>query len=471
VQQILERILVMRAAQATIQELSDALDKGTSTSVALTEQMLERAQDPRGQGGLVFTRLFVNEALAQAHASDRLRAAGTRRSPIDGIPISVKDLFDIKGHTTRAGSKVLADAKEAEQDAVIVQRLRQAGAVIIGTTNMTEFAYSGLGINPHYGTPLSPWDRESKRIPGGSSSGAAVSVSDGMAAAAIGTDTGGSVRIPSAFCGLTGYKPSASRVDTKGALPLSEALDSIGPLARSVNCCYTLDAVLAGQPIKSLPSMAPSSLRGLVLGLPKQLVMDGADNTVTATFSDACERLRHAGVSVELFDLPELDELASINSLGGFTAAQAWAWHAPLLKERSVEYDPRVSVRIRRGAAMTARDYIDLLKARKDWIERVSARLKAVDALVMPTVPIVAPKLQPLLDDDALYGSSNILVLRNPSVVNFLDGCALSLPCHEPGQAPVGLTVAGAHGQDERILRIGLACESVLSLRAGSGAA
>jgi len=471
VQHLRERILAMRAAQATIQELSDALDKGSLTSVALTEQMLEHAQNPRGQGGLVFTRLFVNQALAQARASDQLRAAGTPRSPIDGIPISVKDLFDIQGHTTRAGSKVLADAQAAEQDAVIVQRLRQAGAVIIGTTNMTEFAYSGLGINPHFGTPLSPWERESRRIPGGSSSGAAVSVSDGMVAAAIGTDTGGSVRIPSAFCGLTGYKPSASRVDTKGALPLSDALDSIGPLARSVNCCYTLDAVLAGQSLNSLHCLASLSPQGLVLGLPKQLVMDGADNTVTATFSDACERLRDAGVSVELFDLPELDELASINSLGGFTAAQAWAWHAPLLKERSAEYDPRVSVRIRRGAAMSARDYIDLLKARKDWIARVGLRLKAVDALVMPTVPIVAPKLQPLLDDDALYGSTNILVLRNPSIINFLDGCALSLPCHRPGQAPVGLTVAGAHGQDERIFRIGLACESVLSFRAGSGAA
>jgi aspartyl-tRNA(Asn)/glutamyl-tRNA(Gln) amidotransferase subunit A len=454
----MERISVMQAAQATIQALSEALKKGKLSSVALTEQMLERAQDAKGQGGLVYTRIFETEALAQAHAADRFRAVGTPRSLIDGIPISVKDLFDIQGHTTRAGSKVLANAKAADHDAVIVQRLRQAGAVILGTTNMTEFAYSGLGINPHYGTPVSPWDPENKRIPGGSSSGAAVSVSEAMAVAAIGTDTGGSVRIPSAFCGLTGYKPSASRVDTKGALPLSDALDSIGPLARSVSCCHTLDAVLAGQPIKSLPPLAPLSPRGLVLGLPKQLVMEGADETVSATFSGACDRLRSAGVSVELIDLPELDELASINSLGGFTAAQAWAWHAALLTERSGEYDPRVSARIRRGAAMTARDYIALLSARKNWIHRVSARLKAVDALVMPTVPIVAPKLQPLLDDDALYGS----------IINFLDGCALSLPCHKAGQAPVGLTVAGVHGQDGRIFRIGLTCESVLSLSAGS---
>jgi aspartyl-tRNA(Asn)/glutamyl-tRNA(Gln) amidotransferase subunit A len=467
VQRLLERISVMDAGQATIQALSQALEKGALTSVALTEQMLERAQDRAGQGGAVYTRLFVNEALAQAHASDRLRAAGMRRSTIDGIPISVKDLFDVKGYTTRAGSKVLSDAKEADQDAVIVQRLRQAGAVIIGTTNMTEFAYSGLGINPHYGTPLSPWDRKNKRIPGGSSSGAAVAVSDAMAAASIGTDTGGSVRIPSAFCGLTGFKPSASRVDTRGALPLSEALDSIGPLARSVSCCYTLDAILAGQPAK--PSLSAVSAKGLVLGLPQQMVMEGADETVRATFKDACDRLRVAGVSIELFDLPELDELAQINSLGGFTAAQAWAWHAALLQERSADYDPRVSARIKRGAAMTARDYIELIQARKDWIKRVTKRLKAIDALVMPTVPIVAPELQPLVDDDALYASTNILVLRNPSIINFLDGCALSLPCHQPGQAPVGLTVAGTHGEDERIFQIGLACESVLSLGAGSG--
>ena len=456
----------MDTGQATIQALSQALQKGALTSVALTEQMLDRAQDPAGQGRTVYTRLFVNEALAQAHASDRLRAAGTPRSVIDGLPISVKDLFDVKGYTTRAGSKVLSDAKEADQDAVIVQRLRQAGAVIIGATNMTEFAYSGLGINPHYGTPLSPWDRKNKRIPGGSSSGAAVAVSDAMAAASIGTDTGGSVRIPSAFCGLTGFKPSASRVDTKGALPLSEALDSIGPLAHSVSCCYTLDAILAGQPVRRLSAVSP---QGLVLGLPQQMVMEGADEMVKAAFNDACDRLRVAGVSIEPFDLPELDELAQINSLGGFTAAQAWAWHANLLQQRSAEYDPRVSARIKRGAAMTARDYIELIEARKDWIKRVTKRLKAIDALVMPTVPIVAPELQPLVDDDALYGSTNVLVLRNPSIINFLDGCALSLPCHQPGKAPVGLTVAGTQGQDERIFQIGLACESVFSLGAGSG--
>ena len=228
----------------TLNELTTALEEGSTTSVQLTEQALARATDPAGEGARA-TRLYAESALAQARASDTLRAAGVVRSAVEGLPVSIKDLFDVKGETTMAGSVAREGEPAAEHNAVVVDRLIAAGAVIVGRTNMTEFAYSGLGINPHYGTPLNPWDRATGRIPGGSSSGAAVSVADGMAAAAIGSDTGGSVRIPAALCGLTGFKPSAWRVSMAGVLPLSANLDSIGPIAASVRCCAELDAILS----------------------------------------------------------------------------------------------------------------------------------------------------------------------------------------------------------------------------------
>jgi aspartyl-tRNA(Asn)/glutamyl-tRNA(Gln) amidotransferase subunit A len=443
----------------SLESWAEKLATGQITSVALTEQMLARAQDRRGQGHVVYTRLFVHEAMAQAVASDALIGAGLARSPLEGLPISVKDLFDIKGLATQAGSVVLKDAKPADQDAVIVKHLRQAGAIVIGTTNMTEFAYSGLGINPHHGTPVSPWDRDTGRIPGGSSSGAAVSVADAMAVAAIGTDTGGSVRIPAACCELTGFKPTASRVDMTGALPLATHLDSIGPLAHTVTDCIWLDAILAGEPI---PKLKPTNPEDMVLGLPEQLILEGADETVKQVFAQACERLKAAGVQIQRIDMPELNELAHINAAGGFTAAEAWAWHRDLLREHQAQYDPRVAVRIRRGEAIQARDYMELLAARADWIARVTRKIACVDALVMPTLPVVPPAVAPLVADEALYASTNVLMLRNCSVVNFLNGCALSMPCHQTGQAPVSLMLAGGAGQDRKILRLGLTVESIL---------
>jgi aspartyl-tRNA(Asn)/glutamyl-tRNA(Gln) amidotransferase subunit A len=344
----------------------------------------------------------------------------------------------------------------------VVQRLRAAGAVIVGRTNMTEFAYSGLGLNPHYGTPRNPWDRATGRIPGGSSSGAAVSVADGMAAAAIGTDTGGSVRIPSALCGLTGFKPTASRVSTEGVLPLSFTLDSIGPLARSVACCALLDAVLAGGPIAPL---RVASLAGRCIAVPKTVALDGMDATVAAAFEAACRRLTAAGARLVEIDVPEFAELGQINRLGGFLAAEAWAWHASLLQASESGYDPRVSVRIRRGQTMLASDYLALLAQRPRWIAGVQWRLADAncDTMLMPTVPVVAPAIAPLRESDELYGSTNLLLLRNPTFINFLDGCALSLPCHAPGSAPVGVMLAGLRGNDRQVLELGLAVEQALS--------
>lgn len=448
---------------STLHDTATALQQGRLSAVELTEAALARAADPAGEGARVFTRVYAEQARAAAQASDTLRAAGLSRSPIDGLPISIKDLFDVAGETTLAGSVALQGAPAAEENAVVVQRLLAAGAVIIGRTNMVEFAYSGLGINPHYGTPLNPWDRASGRIPGGSSSGAGVSVADGMALGAIGSDTGGSVRIPAALCGLAGFKPSAWRVSMAGVLPLSANLDSIGPLAPTVRCCATLDAILAGDDIDSVsPSWQPAAVRGLRLAVPTTLVLDGMDASVAAAFSAAISRLSAAGALVDEIEIPEFAQLAAINAKGGFTAAEAWAWHRDLIATAGERYDPRVVSRMRRGEGMSAADYLDLLDAREAWVAAVDHRIAGYDALMMPTVPITAPTVAEVTASDEVYYATNGLILRNPTLINFLDGCAVSVPCQPADTAPVGLMIAGSNGADARVLSIGMAIEDLL---------
>jgi aspartyl-tRNA(Asn)/glutamyl-tRNA(Gln) amidotransferase subunit A len=447
---------------STLNELTLALSEGRTTSVALTELALARAQDAAGEGARVFTKLYAESALAQARASDTLRAAGIVRSAVEGLPISIKDLFDIEGETTMAGSVAREGEPAADANAEVVQRLIAAGAVIIGRTNMTEFAYSGLGINPHYGTPLNPYDRGTGRIPGGSSSGAAVSVADGMAVAGIGSDTGGSVRIPAALCGLTGFKPSAWRVSMTGVLPLSANLDSIGPIAGSVRCCAELDAILSGD---GGPVPEAMALRGLRLAVPTTLALDAMEKHVADSFGAAVAKLKAAGALVEEIAIPEFAELGNINSKGGFTAAEAWAWHRDLIARAGKRYDPRVVSRIMRGQDMSAADYLDLLDAREAWVAAVDHRIAGYDALIMPTTPIVAPAVADLVASDEAYYAANGLILRNPTLINFLDGCALSLPCHAPGTAPVGLMISGSNGADRRILAVGLAVEALLAGR------
>ena len=444
----------------TIEHLSHELAAGRTTAVALAEAALARARDPAGEGARVFTALGTERALAAARASDLLRAAGVVRSPLEGIPVSIKDLFDVAGEVTTAGSAVLRGAAPAARNAPVVERLIAAGAVIVGRTNMTEFAFSGLGLNPHHGTPANPWDRATRRIPGGSSSGAAVSVTDGMAALAIGSDTGGSVRIPAALCGLAGFKPTQRRVPTEGALPLSTSLDSIGPLAASVRCCAIVDAILAGEP-PTVPALR--DVAGARLAIPETLVLNDVDDAVAAAFERACATLQQAGARLQRIAVPEFAELGRLHARGTLAGAEAWAWHRQLLTERGDEYDPRVGLRLRGGEAMGAADYIDLLAARRRWIAQVEARIAPFDALLMPTVPIVAPRIDELVASDAAYFAANGLILRNPTLINFLDGCALSLPCHARGDAPVGLTLAAAGGRDRAVLALGLGVERALS--------
>src|SRR5205085_4666526 len=408
---------------STILQLAADLAAGRTTSRQLTEAAVARIEDPKGEGKRVFIKVYKAQALAAADASDALRKAGIVPSPLAGLPVSIKSVCSVAGETTLAGSMALEDAPPAEQDAPVVARLRAAGAVIVGTTNMSEFAFSGVGANPHYGTPGNPADR--KRVPGGSSSGAAVSVSDQMAVVALGTDTGGSVRIPAAVCGIVGFKPTARRVPIDGVVPLSTSLDSIGPLANSVECCAIVDAVFAGEPI-AVPDAA--SLAGLRFGIPKQFVMDDLDPTVATAFERACRLLAAKGVKVEQLDLPQLNELPTINAKGGFAASEAYAWHQKLIARRGNLYDPMVHPRILRGKEMSAADYIDLLAARTDLQKRVSAVTSNYDAVIMPTCAIVAP-FQDEVSTAEGFTRKNMLLLRNTTVGNFLDRCAISLPC------------------------------------------
>jgi aspartyl-tRNA(Asn)/glutamyl-tRNA(Gln) amidotransferase subunit A len=431
----------------TIEEHAQALAAGRISSRALVEQCLARIADPSGEGSRAFIKVHAESARAMADAMDNLRRVGRSTSPYAGIPVSLKDLFDIAGEPTPAGSRVLANAPPAAAHAPVVHRMLAAGFVPVGRTNMTEFAFSGLGINPHYGTPLSPWDRAAGRIPGGSSSGTAVSVSDGMAVAGLGTDTGGSCRIPAAFCGIVGYKPTARRVPITGVLPLAPSLDSVGPLAPSVSCCAIIDAVLAGE----APALPVScSLEGMRLAVPTNVVLDGMDDTVARAFERALTALSRAGVRVSHIAVPESDDVSAVNAKGGFAASEAYAWHRTLLAEKGDGYDPRIRVRIQRGERMSAADYVELVAARSRLIAALDARTRDVDALIMPTVPIVAPRIAEL-ENERDYNRINMHILRNTALANFFDRCSISLPCHRADEAPVGFMLVGETLCDARL--------------------
>jgi aspartyl-tRNA(Asn)/glutamyl-tRNA(Gln) amidotransferase subunit A len=442
----------------TLESLAGDLAARRTTGRALVERCLEKIDDVAGQGVVAFLHVDREGARHAADAMDALRAANVAPSRFAGIPISIKDLFDVKGQVTRAGSRAL-DGIPAAADAPAVERLRRAGFVLIGRTNMTEFAFSGLGLNPHFGTPLAPWHRDEARIAGGSTSGGAISVADGMAHAALGTDTGGSCRIPAAFCSLVGFKPTADRVPRAGAVPLSTTLDSIGTIARSVACCETLDAILSG---RSESVAIEGNARGLRLVAPQNYVLDGIEPDVWTGFDLALSSLERAGAVVDRMAIPELDRIPVINAKGGFAAAESYAWHRKLMETRSELYDPRVIGRVRRGAEQSAADFIDLLSARGALIDEVMKRIAGYDAVVMPTVPIVPPRLN-AFGDEAEYARLNLLLLRNPTVTNMIDGCAISLPVRSPGGAPVGVTLMAGRRQDARLLQIARGVEQVFA--------
>ena len=424
---------------------------------------VETANAPENQH--TFTQTQFDQAAATAAAVDATLASGAPVPPLAGLCVSVKDLFDVQGQVTTAGSRALGDRPAAQADCPAVDRLRRAGAALMGRTNMSEFAYSGVGINPHHGTPANPATHRIDsvpRIPGGSTSGGAVSVASGAAWAALGSDTGGSIRIPAALQGLVGFKNTARLTPTEGAIPLSTTLDTVCAITLSVRDAVLLHEILADRRVR-LPGCPVSALR---LAVPTSVMLDGLDSAVAMAFERSVAVLRHAGARVEELPLPALAEIGPLMAGGGFSAAESWAWHRRLLATREAQYDPRVALRIRMGEHVSAADYIDLHQARGAWIARMERAMLGFDALLSPTVPLVAPPLADLVADDNAFFAANALLLRNPSIVNMLDGCALSLPCHAAGQMPVGLMVWGGALRDDAVLGASLAIEAALAAQA-----
>jgi aspartyl-tRNA(Asn)/glutamyl-tRNA(Gln) amidotransferase subunit A len=442
----------------TVDALRRDLDAGRTSSRELVEQALARIADPGGEGARAFLKVYADSARADADHADRLRKSGVRRSNVDGLPVSVKDLFDVAGDVTRAGSKILAGAPPAQADAPSVARLRAAGAVIVGRTNMVEFAFGTTGLNAHYGTPRNPWDRATGRVPGGSSSGAAVAQADGMCVMALGSDTRGSIRQPAALCGVVGFKPTQRRVPREGVFPLSFTLDSIGPLANSVDCCAAYDAVLSAEPQKALPELNAKGLRLLV---PRGSLIEDLDAEVAAAFEASLERLAAAGAVVTRQPVPAFDRQQEYFKGGGFAGAEAWAIHRRW-QDRIAEYDPTVGKRLLMVRDASAADYVELGLLRQAYRAEVEAILAPFDAFLMPTTPCVAPAIAQVSAGEEEFFRWTMRILRNVGVVNFLDGCALSLPCHRSGAAPVGLSVCGPAMADRHVLAVAKAVEGVL---------
>jgi aspartyl-tRNA(Asn)/glutamyl-tRNA(Gln) amidotransferase subunit A len=426
-------------------------------SQTTARQELEAAQAAAHSAASTHVFLKTRFEAAQAEAT-----SASPTAPLAGLPVSIKDLFDFAGDVTTAGSVALVNAAPAAADAVSVARLRAAGGVVVGRTNMSEFAFSGVGTNPHYGTPPNPCDAGTPRIPGGSSSGAAVSVATGAAFIGLGSDTGGSIRIPAALCGIVGFKNTASLTPLAGAYPLSMTLDTVCAMTRSVRDTILAHEILADRKV----ARNDKPLSAYRLAVATTQMLEGLDATVARAFERSLAALRAAGARIEEIPLAQIQDLGTIQATGGFAAAESYAWHRQLLAQEGSRYDPRVRMRIERGTHMKAWEYLDLQRARAAWIAGVEEALAGFDAVLSPTVPMVAPPiadLAPGAERDEAFFRTNALLLRNPSVVNMLDGCALSLPCQAPDELPVGLMVWHGAMRDDPILNLSLQIEQLLS--------
>lgn len=422
------------------------------------EDAFARIADTSGEGARACLTVYTDKARVAADAADARARAGASLGALDGSIVSIKDLFDVAGEPTRVGSVILRDAAPAKADAVVVRRLRAAGAVLVAKTNMSEFAFTGIGSNPHYGTPGNPADRA--RVPGGSSSGGAVAVADGMCEIAIGSDTGGSTRIPAAFCGIVGYKPSRYRVPTEGAFPLSYTLDSIGPMAKTVAQCAAADAVMAGDGPWTVDAAPLSGLRlGIVQGLP----LSDLDPTVTARFAAATTALARAGTHLSDETLVLLDDMVRLNAKFTLASVEGFAIHRERLDTRGEDFDPDVRVRLEPARNVLAADYIASTRERASLVRAMAERLADLDALIMPTVPIVAPALAEVSQSRDAFAVQNRLSLRNTAIANYFDLCAISLPLPRGGGLPVGLMLVAKNGDDRKLIGMAAAVERLLA--------
>ena len=444
--------------EISIMEMALRIRRKEISPVEIVQQTLKRIESLSSRLNSFIT-VMGEQALADARIAEREIQQGNNRGRLHGLPVAIKDIFATRGVRTPAGSKILSKWVP-DYDATVVKRLRKAGAVLIGKTNMHEFSYGVTSDNPHFGPVRNPWD--TKRIPGGSSGGSGAAVAASLCAAALGSDTGGSIRIPAALQGLVGFKNTQRLTPLDGSIPLSPTLDTSCAITRNVADAVLVHGILAAR----LPQPLRRPLRALRLGVPSSLLLDGLDTDVARAFEGALRCLAAAGAQLETVDMPLLADLGQLQAGGGFPAAESWAWHRHRLASLEADYDPRVALRIKRGAQIGAADYLDLQRARQDLIARFDEAAQDFDALLSPTVPVTAPPLAPLMADDALFFATNALLLRNPSAINLLDGCALSLPCQAPDAAPVGLMVWAPAMHDDAVLGVSLAIEAVL---AGAG--
>ena len=442
-----------------VSNLSRSLANGTISARQHVEDCL--AAIDCEDGNRAFISVHKQAACDAADLVDTARANGYHLPPFAGVTLSVKDLFDHAGSVTMAGSTVLKDVAPAQRDALVLARLRALGFIVIGRTNMTEFAFSGLGMNPHYGNPRSPFERQldGGRIAGGSSSGSAVSISDGMAAATIGSDTGGSTRAPAAFCGIVGFKATATRMPLDGIFPLSTSFDAAGPMTNSAECTAIMDDIMAGGDGKA---ETPFPLRGLRIAIPKGYLFDDLDPEVANAFDAAIDRLSHAGASIVDITIDILEELRPANTPKSIVAAEAYQVHRDRINDtRRKDYDPYVAARIDGGRDILASDYIDLLAARETTMRAVQNITRPYDVLALPTSPTIPPKLVDLEGIDEL-GAASARVLRNTALSNYLDRPTITIPCHAYGTAPVGFSLMGSRHHDRRLLAIATAAESII---------
>lgn len=443
-----------------IAQLSVLIQSGHLDPRSLVDETLDAIGQDDDQA--IFIGLTAERAVAEADAASKRIREGRSCGVLDGIPVAWKDLFDLEGMATTAGSTVLGDSMAASRDADVVTALKQAGMVSIGRTNMSEFAFSGLGINPHYGTPRNPASQDGHRLPGGSSSGAGVAVAAGLVPVAIGTDTGGSVRIPAAFNGVVGYKASRGRYSMRGVYPLAKSLDSLGPLTRTVQDAVWVDAAMRG---RAAADLARAPLSGLSLVVPETVFFDVIEDGVAAAFEQAVERLARAGASVRRQAFPIFAELFDlIRQKGALVTAEAFALHKARLEGADAAgMDPRVVVRTKLGANISMPDYIAIIEARERMTAAFSGMIGRHELLVSPTLPHVAAKVAPLIDDDEAFFAMNAKTLRNTQIGNFFDLCGVSIPCGTgDADMPVGLLLSGLHGTDDHLLGVAMAVEEIV---------
>lgn len=446
-------------SRATAAGIGRLIAGGATDPIEVAEHFIAEAE--RAQQRNVYLCVTAERARREAAASAKRHREGRALGPLDGVPLSWKDLFDIAGTPTTAASALLRDSEPVQHDAPVVARLAAAGMVCLGKVNLTEFAYSGLGLNPHYGTPANPHDTAVARAPGGSSSGSAVSVADGSAPCSIGSDTGGSVRIPAAFNGLVGYKTSERRIDKSGAFPLSDTYDTVGPLTRSVEDAVLLDLAMRGAVVSGVRRADLSTLRLIV---PESVAFDGIEDAVAQNFEDCIDRLSHAGAKVDRRRFALLEEVEAVTAdHGSLTAAEAYFVHRGRVDgDDCAKIDRRVVDRILGGKRMSSHDLISILRHRGRLIAAFDQELDGA-LLAMPTAPHTAPEIAPLEADDAYFHKVNLKTLRNTMLGNFLATCGLALPSgRDAGGLPTSILFSAPCGQDELLLSYGLAIESAL---------